>query len=179
MDLSGLARAMVSSSPGGCRSGMADRPGPLVVGLVGTLGAGKTRFCQELSVALGASLGDVTSPTFTLHRTYEVDASLNAPSRVSLDGLKRWHHLDLYRVADEDELWELGIEELWEQADAWTFMEWADRFAELMPSETVWMEIGIPAAGVNETRDIRCYCQDPTWTRWLSRVADQMGSSDT
>ena len=180
-DLARLTRAMVSSSPHGSNfhtgsgSDIAsiDLRCSLVVGLVGTLGAGKTRFCQELAVALGASLEDVTSPTFTLHRTYEVDASALA----SVAGLKRWHHLDLYRVVDEDELWELGIEELWEQSDAWTFMEWADRFAELMPHETVWMEISIPESGPNDTRDIRCYCQDPNWAFWLRSVDTQMSSS--
>lgn len=176
-DLSRLTRAMVSSSPNGPIPCIAssDLSCSLVVGLVGTLGAGKTRFCQELAVALGGSLGDVTSPTFTLHRTYEVDA---APVLgTSFDGLKRWHHLDLYRVADEDELWELGIEELWEQSDAWTFMEWADRFAELMPHETVWIEISVPETGGSDTRDIRCYCQDPNWTLWLRSVDAQMSSS--
>lgn len=171
-DLARLTRAMVSTSPSGSSTFMTESPNSLVVGLVGTLGAGKTRFCQELAVALGASLGDVTSPTFTLHRTYEVDA----PSVAMADGLERWHHLDLYRIADEDELWELGIEELWEQSDAWTFMEWADRFAGLMPEETVWIELSIPEAGPSDTRDIRCYCQDPNWTHWLQSVDQHMSS---
>ena len=172
-ELSRLTRAMVSTSPRNSDSLDASTIStcPLVIGLVGTLGAGKTRFCQELAVSLGASLGDVTSPTFTLHRTYEL---VDDP----VGGIERWHHLDLYRVADEDELWELGIEELWEQSDAWTLMEWADRFAEFMPGETVWIEMSISETGPTDTRNIRCYCQDPNWTRWLRRVDAQMRSFD-
>ena len=162
-ELSRLTRTMVSTSP----DVPSDPDGSLVVGLVGTLGAGKTRFCQELAASFGAPLGEVTSPTFTLHRTYEVAGE-------TAFGPNRWHHLDLYRVGDEDELFELGIEELWEQPDAWTLIEWADRFAELMPERTVWLEISVPEAAPPDTRDIRCFCQDTNWTGWLRKVDAQM-----
>jgi tRNA threonylcarbamoyladenosine biosynthesis protein TsaE len=139
----------------------------LSIGLVGTLGAGKTRFCQELASAFGLAAEDVTSPTFTLIRSYDVANSKRVWPRY-------WHHLDLYRIGDEDELWELGIEELWEQTDAWTIMEWADRFADVMPDQTLWIEFVVPEQGPPDTRQIRCYCQDPNIGDWLRSVAERM-----
>ena len=58
------------------------RPGDLLL-LVGDLGAGKTTFAQGFALALGIE-EPVTSPTFTLARTY--------PGRL------RMHHVDVYRL---------------------------------------------------------------------------------
>ena len=43
-------------------------------------------------------------------------------------GERTIYHLDAYRLKDEDELEELGIEEL-VSSDAITIIEWADRIA--------------------------------------------------
>jgi tRNA threonylcarbamoyladenosine biosynthesis protein TsaE len=51
--------------------------------------------------------------------------------------------LDAYRLADEDEFLELGVNELFDDSDAWTMIEWADRVRDVMPPETVWIEIKI------------------------------------
>ena len=85
-------------------------PSRLAIGLVGTLGAGKTTFAQCLAESAGIDREDVTSPTFTLLSSYE--ATVNV-SRVNL------HHMDAYRVADEDEFLELGVEELFDEDCTW------------------------------------------------------------
>ena len=105
-------------------------PKRLTIGLVGTLGAGKTTFAQAISRAFGIDAADVTSPTFTLLQTYRV-------------GDRTLHHLDAYRVADEDEFLELGVEELFEEPGAWTLIEWADRVRDVLPEETLWIAIDI------------------------------------
>ena len=75
-----LARRMVDAlAPG------------IVFGLVGTLGAGKTRIVQSMAAATGVDPADVTSPTFTLLQTHHGSITL--------------HHLDAYRVTDDDEFW--------------------------------------------------------------------------
>ncbi len=53
------------------------------------------------------------------------------------------YHLDAYRIGDEDEMLELGIEEMMD-ADAITIVEWADRFPLLLPGNTlrIHMEVG-------------------------------------
>ncbi len=102
---------------------------PLVVGLVGTLGAGKTSLTQAIARAAGIDVSDVTSPTFTLLQTH--------------DGRIRIHHLDAYRVADEDEFLELGVQELFDDQEAWTIIEWADQVESVLPIDTLWITISI------------------------------------
>ncbi len=102
---------------------------PLVVGLAGTLGAGKTSLVQAIARAAGIDSCDVTSPTFTLLQTHQ--------------GKIRIHHLDAYRVADEDEFLELGVQELFEDPGAWTLIEWADRVTGVMPRDALWITIKI------------------------------------
>lgn len=104
-----------------------------VIGLVGTLGAGKTTLVQAIARAVGIDSANVTSPTFTLQQTHR--------GRITL------HHLDAYRLADEDEFLELGVDELFEDDQAWTLIEWADRVQDVMPGETLWIEIKIGDSG--------------------------------
>jgi tRNA threonylcarbamoyladenosine biosynthesis protein TsaE len=111
---------------------------PLVVGLVGTLGAGKTTLTQSIAVAAGIDRDDVNSPTFTLLCSYRGHI---AGGPITL------HHLDAYRVGDEDEFLELGIEELFETPDAWVWIEWAGRFESLLPPETLWIRIEVGGTG--------------------------------
>jgi tRNA threonylcarbamoyladenosine biosynthesis protein TsaE len=104
-----LGRAMAASLPRGA-----------AVCLSGTLGAGKTRLVQAVARALGMPPGTVLSPTFTLCNEYPGDPGIE--------------HLDLYRIADADELLEIGLEEYF-ASPALTFVEWADRFPESLPPE--------------------------------------------
>lgn len=113
------------------------RPG-LSFALVGTLGAGKTRMTQAIAGALGIDRAEVTSPTFTLVQSHVVGGS--APKVATL------HHLDAYRLFDEDEFLDLGAEELFADPTAWTVVEWADRVADAMPADTVWVSIGFEPA---------------------------------
>lgn len=103
-------------------------PPRLFIGLVGTLGAGKTRFVKGLASGMGIPADDVTSPTFVMCQTHRGDHVL--------------HHLDAYRIADDDEWYELGIEELLEE-DAITVIEWSDRFVHLLPIERLDIQIEV------------------------------------
>ena len=102
-------------------------PHPSIIGLLGTLGAGKTTLVQAIARASGIDPVDVTSPTFTLLQSYKGEPSL--------------HHLDAYRISDEDEFLAIGVDELFEDPQAWTIVEWADRVAGVMPDHTLWIEI--------------------------------------
>ena len=109
-------------------------PPQLVFGLVGTLGAGKTTFTQALAAAADVDPEDVTSPTFTLLCSY--DAKIAA-------GPIRLHHLDAYRLSDEDEFLELGVDELFETENSWVLIEWADQMRSVLPAQTLWITIDI------------------------------------
>ena len=107
-----------------------------VIGLVGTLGAGKTRFTQALVDGLGGATNQVVSPTFTVCNEYRFDGC-------AVD------HLDLYRIADDDELDELGLEEYFD-APAVTVVEWCDRFPDAMPDDR--LELNLEITGPNSRR---------------------------
>lgn len=70
-----------------------------IITLSGDLGAGKTSFAKYFIHYLTQDvIDDIISPTFTLLQTYE-----SAKGTI--------HHYDLYRLNNEEELYELGFEE--------------------------------------------------------------------
>jgi len=99
-----------------------------VLALAGDLGAGKTQFTKGLAEGLGVEC-DVTSPTFTLVHEYH-------GGRLSL------FHIDLYRLEDEEEVLDIGLDDYLE-SDGVTVIEWADKFEALMPAAVRWIRFGI------------------------------------
>jgi len=83
-----------------------------VILLSGDLGAGKTVFAKGIAAALEIDPADVTSPSFTLVNTYK--------------GKKTLHHADLYRL-DVVRSVDLGLDEMFDDRDAVTVVEWAER----------------------------------------------------
>ncbi len=104
------------------------RPGD-AIGLVGDLGAGKTYFVRALAEALGVPPGvRVTSPTFTLINEYP-------------GGRLPLHHVDLYRLSDESELGELGLDEV-VGGEGVVAVEWSERFP-VLPSEHLAVTLSV------------------------------------
>lgn len=101
---------------------------PVVVVLSGTLGAGKTRLVQAIAAACGVPQAEVTSPTFTLWQTYEAERTL--------------HHLDAYRIADEDEFDALGIVDAYDE-DALILIEWGERVENSLPCGVLWLRLDV------------------------------------
>jgi len=106
-------------------------PPTAVVALSGPLGAGKTRLVQAVAEAAGVDRRMVTSPTFMLVQEYR--------------GKRLIYHLDAYRLKDDDEFLALGPEEIF-SAEAWTFIEWAERVERCLPNEYLSIDILVPAA---------------------------------
>jgi tRNA threonylcarbamoyladenosine biosynthesis protein TsaE len=103
----------------GARLGRLLAPGD-VVALVGDLGAGKTQLVRGACRGARVPPGDVSSPSFAIVATYR--------------GRLPVHHADLYRVADEDELYATGFFDLVGGAGA-VLVEWADRVPGALPAE--------------------------------------------
>jgi len=90
-----------------------------VVALVGDLGAGKTAFVRGLALAIGLAPGErVSSPSYALVNEYFLAPS---PDRT----VEVLAHLDLYRIADSDELISIGYSDLLDEAIV--VVEWPER----------------------------------------------------
>ncbi len=95
----------------------------------GAMGSGKTTLIKEISKQLG--VGDVTSsPTFSLVNEYHSDKA----------GLL--YHFDFYRIKDEEEAYDMGIEEYFDN-DAWCFVEWPEKVQNLLPLDSVVIKLTI------------------------------------
>jgi len=115
--------------------GAAAQPGS-VFALIGELGAGKTRFAKGLAAGVGYT-GEVTSPTFALVQEYR-------------GGRLPVFHFDFYRVEAADELLSLGWDDYLD-ARGVCVIEWADKFADLLPADTRWFHFSF---GDDGTRSV-------------------------
>ena len=104
-----------------------DYESPICIALDGTLGAGKTHFSQGIAKGFGVT-EEVTSPTFALMNTYEVDGIY-------------LYHFDLYRMDLVEELETIGFYEYTEETKS--VVEWASKFVDELPDTTVWIEIAV------------------------------------
>ena len=91
---------------------------PVLVLLLGELGAGKTTLTKGIAAGLGAvSEEEVTSPTFTLIHEY---------GRAGKSGGPAVYHIDLWRIESARELETLGLEDLLAER-AVVIIEWAEK----------------------------------------------------
>lgn len=86
--------------------------------LTGDLGTGKTVFTQ--GVAAGLLIEEaVNSPTFTILQVYE-------------SGRLFLYHFDVYRIADVEEMEEIGYEDCF-YGQGVCLIEWAEMIEEILP----------------------------------------------
>ena len=128
-----------------------------VVGLEGGLGAGKTTFTREAVYGLGVSEETaVTSPTFALLHQYQ--------GRIAVG------HADLYRLGEEAELEELGLDELLLDG-AVLFVEWGRKFPGMAARTTVWVELEIVS---DHARRARLRPQGPRGDAIISALREHL-----
>ena len=90
-----------------------------VICMSGDLGVGKTAFVQALAKGLGIE-EYLSSPTFTIVNCYEGKFPL--------------YHFDVYRIADSDEMYEIGYEE-YVYGDGVSVIEWAENIRDILPEK--------------------------------------------
>lgn len=93
-----------------------------VVALKGNLGSGKTTFTQFLAKHLSVT-ENITSPTFVIMKSYEL----------SVIGYKFLHHIDAYRLKNEEELNKLGWQEVISDPKNLILIEWPENVADVIP----------------------------------------------
>ena len=116
-------------------------PGASSFYLHGDLGAGKTIFAKGVASFHGIDRSEVTSPTFALVQRHS-------------GGSRVLYHIDLYRIEEERELTELGIEEL-EEEGAVLVVEWAEKLGRRRREDAI--DVGIEVVSETQRRiTIRC-----------------------
>jgi tRNA threonylcarbamoyladenosine biosynthesis protein TsaE len=120
------------------------KPGDVIL-LAGDLGAGKTAFVQGFARALGVA-EQVTSPTFTLVRSYE--------------GRLPIVHVDVYRLDHLQEVFELGFSELLDEG-AVALIEWGDMIEPVVPAD--FLEVRIELGEADDERHLHLRTVGPSW----------------
>jgi tRNA threonylcarbamoyladenosine biosynthesis protein TsaE len=105
----------------------------VTIALSGTLGAGKTQWVRYFGAALDIPALEVTSPTYVLLQRYS--------------GRKTVYHFDFYRLETIAQVWDLGIDELFEQPLV-VVIEWAEKFLACLPEDHLRIELFQNADGL-------------------------------
>lgn len=97
-----------------------------IVVLHGDLGAGKTRFVKGLAKRLGIT-EDILSPTFTLMNVYQV--------RSPKSEVRTLVHIDTYRLKNEQELINIGVEDYLGDPHTICVIEWPEKLPNLLANK--------------------------------------------
>ena len=119
-----------------------------IVALIGDLGAGKTCLTRGLALGLGLPLPQkVTSPSYTLINEYE--------------GYTPIYHIDLYRIDQCEDVWDLGLDEYLE-GEGVCIIEWANIILQELPGHTIeiklsWLDENRRSIETKNTVDLSTY----------------------
>lgn len=108
----------------GKKLGENSKPGDVYC-LNGDLGVGKTVFTKGFADGLGIT-EHITSPTFTIVNEYS--------------GRLKFYHFDVYRIEDEDEMYEIGLDE-YLFSNGICLIEWAEKIKNLLPNNAIQINI--------------------------------------
>lgn len=115
---------------------------PRFVAMYGDLGVGKTAFVRGFCSEICPS-STVKSPTFALVNDYR--------ATVAAGGIKRVYHFDMYRIADEDDLYSIGFYD-YLRPDAVCIAEWCEMIPYALPDSYIKVEIS--KVDVSDKRNI-------------------------
>lgn len=104
----------------------------------GEMGSGKTTLIKEIVKQLGV-VDNVSSPTFSLVNEYHTQNN------------EKIYHFDFYRIENEEEAYDIGIEEYFYNEN-WCLIEWPQKIENLLPLESVAIHLTI---NNNNSRNIQ------------------------
>ena len=128
----------LNALPQAARQFMAEMGDYTVFAFYGEMGAGKTTFINALCHELGVESDPTSSPSFAIINEYRSDTTAELI-----------YHFDCYRLENEAEAEDLGAEDYFD-CGALCLIEWPERIANLLPDDTVRVDIT-----VNEADDSR------------------------
>lgn len=99
--------------------------------LKGEMGAGKTTLVHTLCQHLGVE-DDVSSPTFSIINQYDFNNE---------GAVQTIYHMDWYRLKDEEEAVNAGVEDAILQPNSYAIIEWHEKAIGLMPKNYLLIEI--------------------------------------
>lgn len=102
----------------------------------GEMGAGKTTLIKAIANEFGVE-DNVHSPTFSLVNEYR-----NLKDDV-------FYHFDFYRIKDETEAMDIGVEEYFDSGDI-CFIEWPQKIPSLLPETFLKINIKITSPTTRE-----------------------------
>jgi len=97
-----------------------------IFALHGDLGSGKTNFAQAVAKELGIT-ETVPSPTFIIVRAYNIKRNQ----------FTKFIHIDAYRLKGEDELHQIGWDDIKNSPRNLVLIEWADRIEKAIPKDAI------------------------------------------
>lgn len=126
--------------------------------LSGDLGSGKTTLTQGIGLGLNIQK-PIKSPSYPIIREYQ-------KTEFPL------FHMDFYRLEDDDTLYELGIEEYYDQKGM-SVIEWGMLFPEYLPEHFFHIHIE-----VTEDQYRKVTIQESIPTESLSRIQDYLNHQE-
>jgi tRNA threonylcarbamoyladenosine biosynthesis protein TsaE len=119
---------------------------PLILALSGQLGVGKSVLARAVARGAGVT-GAMPSPTFNLMFRYETDTATVV-------------HVDLYRLNDPDDVWELGWRDLAGSPREIVIIEWPEQAEALLPEPRWHITLASPTPGAR-VREVRLESAGP------------------
>lgn len=104
----------------------------------GEMGVGKTTLIKQLCRSLGVESA-TSSPTFSLVNEY------------STSNNEIVYHFDFYRLNKETEALDMGVDDYLYSGN-WCFIEWSEKIASLLPTETSTITIELLPDGKRELK---------------------------
>lgn len=93
------------------------------------MGSGKTTLVNALCRQLGVE-DNISSPTFSIINEYKIP---NSSSRI--------FHMDWYRLKNEEDAFEAGVQDILQNSDDYIFIEWPEIAENLLPKNVVKVSI--------------------------------------
>ena len=130
----------LESLPEAAHQFMAEMGDYTVYAFYGAMGAGKTTFIGALSQALGVESDNTNSPSFAIINEYRSDTTAELI-----------YHFDCYRLESVAEAVDIGVEDYFD-CGAICLIEWPEHIEELLPDDTVRVDISADDDGTRHLR---------------------------